>query len=181
MAASLGRLLYWADGSAPLASGLHDLLLQVFAEVVKLDPAQPGDPQAGDTVLLFFSGTDSEATLSWMERLDSDDPVNVIAVVEDAYLGTDAGREPARVSGAAVALVRSLAIGRGTTVRANAICVPTSANDAVTDLKGPLPLEPTVDDVMEAIDFLAGPDGGYVSGQVLYVNGGRQLFSSLTS
>jgi hypothetical protein len=181
MAASLGRLLFWADGSAPLASGLHDRLLEVFGEVVALDLAQPGDPQADDTVLLFLSGADSEGALSWMERLRTVEPVNVVAVVEDSYLGTDAGREQAMVSGAAVALVRSLAVRRGTTVRANAICVPTSTGGNWTELTGPLPLEPTVDDVMEAIDFLAGPDGGYVSGQVLYVNGGRQLFSSLTS
>ena len=181
MSDSSSRLLVWADHSSTGLDGLTERLAEVFGQLESIPIDPHADLVRNDTVLLVLFGSDSWAMLRWMEKLDPDDSVNVIVVVDDSHLGTDTGRDRAPVSGAAVSAVRSLAVQRGTKVRANAICVATSVSGVRTEMRGPLPVVPTVEDVVEAVSFLAGPDAAYLSGQVLYLNCGRQLFSSHTS
>lgn len=177
-------LFFWPPRPHAVFSELAEKLEDDTAPV---RPVELGEVSAsanqGDTVVLILAGSGSRATggLQWLRDLSSDDGLNVIAVVDDSYLGSGDNRGEAQVSGAAVAAVRSLAVQRGTTVRANAICVPEGLTGVTGELRGPLPDDVEVDDVVSAIGLLAGPDGGYLSGQVLFVDGGRHLFSSLTA
>ena len=47
--------------------------------------------------------------------------------------------------------------------------------------RGPLALEIGSADVAEVVAFVLGDQSSYIDGQVLYADGGRQLFSSLTA
>lgn len=110
--------------------------------------------------------------------------VSVAVVVGDGYLGTDAdsGTDLSSLLGAmAVSGVRSLALRRHRPGRSNVVCVPQSSYGTPTVLRGPIAQPTETVDVANALAFLLDESGRYVSGDVLYVNGGRHLFSSHTA
>jgi hypothetical protein len=103
-------------------------------------------------------------------------------VVGDGWIGTDAGDLDAAIAGAsAVALARSIAVRRHATGRVNVVCVPQSLLGVDGSQRGPLKLEIGTADVADVIAFALSDQSCYIDGQVLYANGGRQLFSSLTA
>lgn len=108
--------------------------------------------------------------------------LDIVAVVSDGYLGSDGpGREPAMFGGAAVSLVRSLAVRRGGESRANVVCVPESLFGEPGTPRGPLRHAVTSEDVAQAVAFFLDESGGYLNGQVLFVDGGRHVFSSMSA
>jgi hypothetical protein len=108
--------------------------------------------------------------------------VNTVVIVGDGYLGTDSESLTSAMYGAsAVSLMRSLALTRDRPSRSNVVVVPDSLMGLSGSQRGPLPQGTEVPDVAQAAAFLLGPTGAYVSGQTLFVNGGRHLFSSQTA
>jgi NAD(P)-dependent dehydrogenase (short-subunit alcohol dehydrogenase family) len=106
----------------------------------------------------------------------------IALVVGDGWIGTDGpALTGAALSAGAVALARSVAVRRSPTPRVNVVCAPERLFGAAGSQRGPLALEVGADDVAEVVAFALGEESSYVDGQVLYANGGRQLFSSLTA
>jgi hypothetical protein len=110
------------------------------------------------------------------------EPSHTIFVVGDGYLGSD-GSDVAgtMLGGAAVAAARSLAIREGAKGRANVVCLPEQLFGRTTSQCGPLPLTVGKGDVVDALAYFLSEGGSYLNGQVLFVNAGRQLFSSMTA
>lgn len=107
---------------------------------------------------------------------------DIVAVVSDGYLGTDGPAVKAAMhAGAAVTVVRSIAVRRGSDARANVVCVPESLLGEPGSQRAPLRQEVETQDVAHAVAFFLDPSGGYLNGQVLYADGGRHVFSSLSA
>ena len=70
---------------------------------------------------------------------------------------------------------------RETKVRANAVATPDAMFGRSSEMRGPLAGTIAVAEIADVIGFLMGPDSPYVSGQVLFADGGRHLFSSHTA
>lgn len=176
-------LFLWSRDPDAVFDGLADQLASNHESVEAVELSELARSEQGDTVVLVLGGSSEQCRvgLEWLEGVGADSGLNIVVVTDDSFLGTDADRSRSQVSGGAVALVRSLAVQRGTTVRANAVCFPESLVEEAGELRGPLPDKPNLEDVAAAVGLFAGSDGGYLSGQVLFVNGGRQLFSSLTA
>jgi len=105
-----------------------------------------------------------------------------VLVVGDGWLGTDADDlGGALVGSAAVTTARSIAVRRGGTSRANVVAVPQALFGVATSQRGPLRQPTELADIANAAGLLLSDAGGYLSGQVLFVDGGRHLFSSLTA
>lgn len=151
--------------------GLPDVLSERSPEAVVL-VIDPGSVAAiGDRTIATVLAT-----------LADHPEVSVAVVAGDGYLGTDGATDPSCLLGAmAVSGVRSLALRRHRPGRSNVVCVPQSAYDASTTLRGPITQPTETVDVANALAFLLDETGRYVSGDVLYVNGGRHLFSSHTA
>ena len=119
---------------------------------------------------------------STVGRLQAAPDVNVVFVIGDGYLGTDLDDlTPARAGASAVSAMRSLALTRNRPGRSNIVAVPDALLGHTGSQRGPLAQSTEVDDVAHAVAYLVGDTGNYVSGQTLFVNGGRHLFSSQTA
>lgn len=104
-----------------------------------------------------------------------------VVIVGDGYLGTDAVGPDSSLAAAAVGAVRATAVRRAWSARANAVCIPDALLGRSGSPRGPLGVPVTVDDIAEAAVFLLSDSGRYVSGQVMFVDGGRHLFSSMSA
>ena len=105
-----------------------------------------------------------------------------VLVIGDGWIGTEGPDVSAALVGAgAVALARSIAVRRHPTGRVNVVCVPEALVGEAGSQRGPLALEIGSADVAEVVAFVLGDQSSYIDGQVLYADGGRQLFSSLTA
>lgn len=166
-------------------AGLVDLYGLVAEEigaktVAPLVRSQLPETSQDAPALVLVDGSDQglDVVRALADRADRD----LAVVVADGYLGTDgAGLDAAASGAAAISLVRSMAVRQGAACRANAVVVPEALFGTPGSQRGPLRLDVNEIDVASAVGFLLGRAGGYLSGQVLYANGGRQLFSSLTS
>jgi hypothetical protein len=117
-----------------------------------------------------------------IEAIRANPELNTVFVVGDGYLGTDGADFVAPMLGAAaVSAVRSLALTRNRSGRSNVICVPDAMFDAAGTQRGPLTQSTEAIDVAHSVAFLLGESGQYVSGQTMFVDGGRHLFSSHTA
>lgn len=106
----------------------------------------------------------------------------VVAVIPDDYLGNeDADLVAAGNAGAALTLIRSLAVSRDTPRRANAVATSRELLGGSASVHRGPGRPPTAESVAEAVAYLLSPGGRYVSGQTLFVNGGRHLFSSMSA
>lgn len=103
-------------------------------------------------------------------------------VIGDGYLGTDGPDVPSALVGASVvALARSIAVQRAASGRVNVVAVPESLLGAAGTQRGPIRDEIGVAEIADVVGFLLGPHSSYIDGQVLFADGGRHLFSSLTA
>jgi hypothetical protein len=103
-------------------------------------------------------------------------------VIGDGWIGTDGPDIASAIVGAGtVALARSIAVRRRTTGRVNVVSIPERLVTEAGSQRGPLALEISTGDVAEVVAFVLSDKSSYIDGQVLYANGGRQLFSSLTA
>ncbi len=119
---------------------------------------------------------------STIARLRATPDINVVFVIGDGYLGTDLDDLNTAMAGAAaVSAVRSLALTRKRPGRSNVVAVPDALLGRTGSQRGPLGQPTEVEDVAHAVAYLIGDTGNYVSGQTLFVNGGRHLFSSQTA
>lgn len=175
-----------------LPSPLGELYAAVEARLeAEMRPFDTGDalvaaveqaPRPVSTLIVVDAAASGDDVADTLQHVGAQHGASVVAVVGDGYLGTEHyALAPAAAAGAALAAVRSLAIRRDSPVRANAVCVPDVLFERPTAQRGPLRHQVNAIDVAEAVAFLLGPEGGYLSGQTLHVNGGRQLFSSQTA
>jgi len=168
----MAAIALWPSEPPDLA-GLGDAVSDRLGEPVTI----PGDPAGADRLVVIVDGS-GDAVGPAVESAAA----VIVFVVGDGYLGTDVGDLSAALGGAAaVAAARSLAVRRGSHGRANVVCVPEGFFGMSGELRGPLAHEVGVGDIADAVAFLLSDDAGYVHGQVLFVDGGRHLFSSMTA
>ena len=135
--------------------------------------------------LLIVLGNPHLAITEFLTSLDRvisarEDPTAI--VIGDGWIGTDGpGIEAALAGASAVAVTRSVAARRTRTGRVNIVCVPEALLGDAGEQRGPLTLDIQSAEVADVAAFLLGDESSYIDGQVLYANGGRQLFSSLTA
>lgn len=146
-----------------------------------------GARYAGEGVLLFADAAAKNeaemvsAGVAAIQAADEAGADHTIFVVGDGYLGSDGDNLGSNLVGAAaVTAARSIATRRGTRRRANVICVPEAFFGRAVSHRAPMPVDVAADDIANAAAFMFGDGGTYLNGQVLFVNGGRQLFSSMT-
>jgi hypothetical protein len=105
-----------------------------------------------------------------------------VLVIGDGYLGTDGPDLGSALVGASVvALARSIAVRRSGHGRVNVVAVPEAMLGEAGSQRGPLAGDIDLAAVAEVVAYLLGPGSTYVHGQVLFADGGRHLFSSLTA
>lgn len=134
-----------------------------------------------DAALVSGQTTPAEV-VSALSILAHQPDLDLVAIVSDGYIGSDATDVGHSLAGAAtISALRSMAVRKGTTCRANVVCVPEAMFGIASTQRGPLAHTVDVDDVVAAVTFLLGSSGTYLNGQVLFVDGGRHLFSSMTA
>lgn len=145
-----------------------------------LDGVAPGS-FAGGVAFLLTAATTEDHQAALVGALEAD-AADVVAIVTDDYLGSD-GEDllSPRISAGAVAAVRAKATRRGAARRANAVCIPVKLVGPEPAQRGPLAHETDWHDVASAVTFLLDPSNAYLHGQVLFVDGGRHLFSSMSA
>jgi len=170
---------------AELPAGLRDLPAEVGG-ILGLEATAVADPAAAaaapDPLLVVVADAAAAGVLAALDAAAASRTAPAVVVVSDGVIGTDGGDLAAALAGAsAVTLVRSVAVRRSATGRINAVAVPDRLFGAAGSQRGPLPLEIASADVADVVAFLLSDESPYIDGQVLYADGGRQLFSSLTA
>ncbi|MGH8914426.1 MAG: hypothetical protein ACRDZM_07920 [Acidimicrobiia bacterium] len=180
------RIFIWPGQLPSELDGLHASLTAALGgtEIIRLesleDLASSRDGEHADDALLVVQ-VDTWLSPALGASLAAPQ-LNSVVIVSDEFLGTDLPDfDPAAAAGAAVAAVRSLAVQRGSSSRANAVCVPAAMFGKVSALRGPLATKVELLDVVEAVVFFLSEENAYLNGQLLFVNGGRHLFSSFTA
>jgi hypothetical protein len=136
---------------------------------------------AAGPALVVLTGADA-AVLVELEPIIAGRAAPTALVIGDGWIGTEGPDVAAAMVGAgAVALTRSIAVRRHVTGRVNVVCVPERLIGEAGSQHGPLTIEIGSVDVAEVVAFVLGGQSSYIDGQVLYADGGRQLFSSLTA
>lgn len=170
-----------------VAQRLGDLEVKMLGSLTEVADQRSEIPGADAVVVvvdaaLVTAQPDPSGVLDGLRALVDEDGLDVVAVVGDGFLGTDVDEvAPAMAAAAAVTIVRSMAVRRGGSGRSNVVCVPAAMFDTEGSQRGPLAARPVTGDVADAVAFLLDEQAGYVTGQVLFVNGGRHLFSSLSA
>jgi hypothetical protein len=143
--------------------------------------ALPDLASAAGPAVVVLTGADA-AVLAELDQIITGRTAPTALVIGDGWIGTEGPDVASALVGAgAVALARSIAVRRHLTGRVNVVCVPERMIGAAGTQRGPLALEIGSPDVAEVVAFVLGEHSSYIDGQVLYADGGRQLFSSLTA
>jgi hypothetical protein len=133
-------------------------------------------------VVLIGADFDHPEVFPALDRLIDGRTAPTALVIGDGWIGTEGPDIGSALVGAgAVALARSIAVRRHSTGRVNVVCVPEALVGEAGSQRGPLGPEIGSADVAEVVAFVLGDRSTYIDGQVLYADGGRQLFSSLTA
>jgi len=168
----MGSIAIWPTEPVGLA-GVANAVAERVGEPVQI----AADPAGADRLVVIVTGSGDPVG----PAIDSG-AATLVFVVGDGYLGTDVEDLSGALGGAsAVAAARSLAVRTGSPRRANVVCIPERFLGSTGVLRGPLAAEVEVGDIADAVAFLLSDDAGYVHGQVLFVDGGRHLFSSMTA
>ena len=184
------KLLAWPSRlPAPLEEALAALESRSGQLVQTSSPDElRAQVEPGSAVVIFpdaavaVGATSHDEVIGLIADFGTIADLNIVAVVSDAYLGTDDSDIATPATAAAVvSAVRSIAVRQGATTRANVVCVPAGMVSEAGSQRGAMtrPVEPG--HVAATIAFLTDPANSYVSGQVVFVDAGRHLFSSLTA
>ena len=174
------ELIAWPPDPPPALAGLPTRVAELLGgqttAVASLGGLEPGDSRS------VLAVVDSAEGLRQLEAYADQPPHDIVVVISDGYLGTDGPAvASAMYDGAAVSLIRSIAVRRGSTIRANVVCVPEQLFGEPGSQRAPLRQEVEIDDVAHAVAFFLDSAGGYLNGQVLFADGGRHIFSSLSA
>jgi hypothetical protein len=183
------RLVCWPPRVPPELEGLYEAVgARLGCDVVvaeaggDLAGAAPGDAALVVVDAAVAPGVSIEDVLSGVGAAVESGATAICFVIGDGFLGTDDPAITAPMSAAAtVAAARSVAVRRSGEVRANVVCVPGAVFGDRGEQRGPLAHTVEQVDVVEAVSFLLGPEAAYLNGQVLFVDGGRHLFSSMSA
>lgn len=186
---STPRVSIWPDDLPPqlaalpklVADHLHGSTIVTLADVSAAGASGFEEGLIVITDVLLMGGHAVDAIL---EELASLAPrrIDMVFVVGDGYLGTEgAHQKHAAGAAATVSFARSLATRRDTMSRANVVCIPDSLLGRRTVQRSPIDHAVDASDIASTIGYLLNPSGNYVNGQVIYVDGGRHLFSSQTA
>lgn len=181
----------WAER---LSDGWEGFPVLLAAELVEagIEDVRCSDVVAADlgaasdgpsTLVAVVGGGEAPSAIASLLQWDAQhDQQDLIVIVGSGFVGTD-HRDPgaAMTAAAAVSLVRSRAARKNGRSRSNAVAVPEHLFGIVTEHRGPLAVQGSVEDAATAVAFLMSQDAGYLTGQVLFADGGRHLFSSMTS
>ncbi len=186
----MSRVFTWPAALPPTLVGLFEAVAERSGgEWIPIDKLTSiaGEAGASDVaVVVLDAGVRSETSISdvidgiqTVARLQG---IVVVFVVGDSYLGTDDPDLAAPMcAAAAISAARSVAVRRGVTTRVNVVCIPGSFFGDVGAQRGPLAQQVECSDVVEATAFFLGEDASYLNGQVLFVDGGRHVFSSMSA
>ena len=175
------ELIAWPPDPPP---SLRDLSAMVAHELgaTLVTRSSLSDLAPGDEPRLVLAIVHSASGLRELEAYAKQAHFDLVAVVSDGYLGTDGPAVgTAMYGGAAITVVRSIAVRQGSSVRANVVCVPEALLGESGSQRGPLHQDVEVQDVAHAVAFFLDASGGYLNGQVLFADGGRHVFSSLSA
>ena len=191
------RLIAWPAQLPASLAGLYDEIAAQLrdTEVVPLEAltdiesARSGGGFSGpDAVVavvdafVMEANADVATVVRGLDALVQQANLEIVAVVGDGALGTDMPElASAQSAAAAISTVRSIAVRRNHGGCANVVCVPDALFGNVSSQRAPLAQATERDDVANAVAFFLGKDSNYISGQVLFVDGGRHLFSSMTA
>lgn len=190
------RLLTWPAALPSSLEGVGDQVAEQLgvAEVVGLTElgelsGARGTQRTGDRDGLLLvvdaaltSGHDAGSVVAALAELRDQSELDIVAIVGDGYLGTDHDDVGAAIAGAAaVSTMRSIATRRDATGRANVVAVPDAMFGRAEVHRGALRQEVEMIDVANAAAFLLSEQGGYLNGQVVFVDGGRHVFSSMSA
>lgn len=169
------------EASSPL-DGLLEGIAGVHGLPSSIDALDTSDTLGAPSIVFdALTQNAAAATVRWLSTVDDQRALNIVAITSDGYLGTDLADPADSVMGAAVvAAVRAIAVSRNQ-VRANVVAIAEGLLGVVGEHRGPLAHVTGVADVVEAVLFLMNPENSYLSGQVLFVDSGRHLFSSHSS
>jgi hypothetical protein len=161
---------------------LYHAIAARYGTVAPLDAIDRLPAAATDLVVVVPGDPATIATaLAQAAALQPVTPLAVCYVVSDGYLGTDtADLAAAQAAAAFVATARSQAARRQSLLRANVVAVPAGLLGEAGEGRGPLGVTVDAAAIADVIGFLLSSEAGYVSGQVVFADGGRQLFSSMT-
>lgn len=188
----MNNLLVWPERLPASLDGLYEAAAAGLGapawtalpslDALELLPAEEDEPTSALIVIGAAPGAGAAEVIAGLEAIARHPSLNLAVVVGDGYLGTDtADLGGSLAAAAAVTAVRSLATRKDGSTRANVICVPIGLFESGTSQRGPIPQQVEAADLAAAAVYLLGEAGAYLNGQVLYVNGGRQLFSSHTA
>jgi hypothetical protein len=176
------ELAVWAR---ELPAGLHELpgqvagILDASVATIDLDEVRSA---AGPALVVLTGAASDPALFTDLDRAVSARTAPTALVIGDGWIGTEGPDLAAAIVGAgAVALARSIAVRRRPTGRVNVVCVPERLVGEAGAQRGPLAIEIASADVAEVVGFVLSEKSSYIDGQVLYADGGRQLFSSQTA
>lgn len=177
-------LAYWPPRlPVPLAALPAQIANELGVGLSAVD-SLPGLEGVEGALLLVLGGDELGhlELLPTLDRVIDGRRAPTVIVIGDGWIGTDGpALESALVGAAAVSLARSIAARRLPTGRVNIVCVPEALLGEAGSQRGPLTLDIDSAAVSQVAAFALGEESSYIDGQVLYANGGRQLFSSLTA
>jgi hypothetical protein len=173
-------LAVWAPALPPALADLPALV----ADGLGLTPGLADRPDSipdGAPALIVPTALDP-STVADLDRVVAGRTGPAVFVVTDGSLGTNGpGVDAAVTAAGAIALTRSIAVRQAPTGRVNVVCAPEGLFGPAGSQRGPLRLDVGAAEVADVAGFLLSDLASYIDGQVLFADGGRQLFSSLTA